>query len=163
MDLNQLHSFKKNNMNSTYGWSPKVGIKVNDYKFKSVDSVYRDFYKDLIGDYSLDGVKPLTKQQIFDLTFKWNELTNYFIQTKGEKWYDTEVCWCLLSFMENLPIEFLREYQDRINWKLACESQFLTEDTIWEFKDKVIWNILKKRCIMSDELLKKAKEGGYIK
>jgi len=103
---------------------------------------------------------PLTKQQIFDLTFKWN-LAPSFKVTCDDWWNSYSYWWRICAFGEELSEEFLREYQDRIDWFIISKNQNLSEEFIWEFKDKLnLKSVIRRGRVyrMSPDFLKKLEE-----
>lgn len=53
-------------------------------------------------------------------------------QAELDYWYGT-------SRYEQLSEEFIRNYQDKVNWTCISQYQILSEDFIREFADKVNW------------------------
>ena len=47
----------------------------------------------------------------------------------------TTIDWDGISYIKNLPEDFIREYKDNFNWALLSKNQTLSEDIIREFKD----------------------------
>jgi len=119
----------------------------------------KDFQKEL-----------LTKEQIFNLTFKWHQpLFDLFRKEKGEEWYNKSfVCWDCISVAKNSDIseDFLREYANKVNWKLLVRYRKLSEDFIMEFKDKLdLKRVLMYQNLSEDfkeKVIKLAREKGDI-
>ena len=65
--------------------------------------------------------------------------------------------WVTLSCAP-LPEDFIREFQDRVDWRYISEYQKLSEDFIREFKDRVYWRYISKYQVCSKKFLK---EFGY--
>jgi len=53
----------------------------------------------------------LTKQQIYDLEFKWNLPSKYRVE--GTEWWNDERYWKDVVFNNTLPDEFYKEYEDQ--------------------------------------------------
>lgn len=53
-----------------------------------------------------------------------------------------------------LSEDFIRRYQDKLNWRVISECQTLSEDFIREFKDKVRWDSISWRQILSEDFIK---------
>ena len=56
-----------------------------------------------------------------------------FIQTNNN------VNLCEISFYYKLSENFIRKFQDKVEWHFISEYQNLSESFIREFKDKVYW------------------------
>ena len=53
-----------------------------------------------------------------------------------------------------LTEEYIREFQDKVDWKSISWRQKLSEEFIREFKDKVNWRVISRRQTLSDEFIK---------
>ena len=58
-----------------------------------------------------------------------------------EKYYDPDFNWYNENFYKEnvLSADFIREFQDKINWCYVAQSFWLTEKILNEFKDKIDW------------------------
>ena len=58
-----------------------------------------------------------------------------------EKYYDPDFNWYNENFYKEnvLSADFIREFQDKINWCYVSKSFWLTENILNEFKDKIDW------------------------
>lgn len=54
----------------------------------------------------------------------------------------TEDEWEWVSINSNLSEDFIREFQDKLNWYNISEYQKLSEDFIREFQYEVEWNLI---------------------
>lgn len=59
--------------------------------------------------------------------------------------FQDEVDWVIVSYVQNLSENFIREFQDKVSWIHISHSQQLSEDFIKEFQDKLDWNIIMKQ------------------
>ena len=57
-----------------------------------------------------------------------------------------------------LPVEFLRDFQDKIDWKTASICQRLSEDSIREFQDRVDWTAISKYQNLSEDFIREFKD-----
>lgn len=48
----------------------------------------------------------------------------------------------------DLPIGFIREFQDKFNWSLVTKKCYLYDDFIREFHDKIDWTIIPRLSII---------------
>jgi len=86
-------------------------------------------------------MKKMTKQQEFDLIFKYPELgftqENLYNEEKWKSIYPTNA---YFGKIIKVPIDFVREYKDYISWDHGgINLETFNEDFIIEFKDKILW------------------------
>jgi len=106
----------------------------------------------------------LTKQQLFDLQFKYSELNPKYGSGKLiEDWWYNYHAWLNLCLNEKLPIDFIREFKDYLIWETVSYYQNLSEDIIREFKDCVIWKYILERQDISSEFIEEMRSEGYLK
>jgi len=126
--------FQKFVLNTTYGAMSK------NSNFLNIKDMYPETMLQ-IDDISYE--KPLTKQQIFNLQFKWDvarpdEFNARFF--KKEMWYDTKY-WRSVSSKIDTPEDFIREFKDRIMWDYITLFRVeFSEEFKEEFKDKLKLN-----------------------
>ena len=74
-----------------------------------------------------------------------------------EEYYNPNFDWSVFGFYSNniLTEDFIREFQDKVNWKCISFYQTLSEDFIIEFKDKVDWEYISKYQKLSEDFIKK--------
>ena len=75
---------------------------------------------------------------------------------KWEKFYNPEFDWDDWKFYTDniLSEDFIREFQDKVDWLYICKFQKLSEDFIREFKDKVWWrNIFINQTLSEDFIM----------
>ena len=53
-------------------------------------------------------------------------------------------CWKTVTYTQNLSIQFIKDFKDKINWYFASKYLNLNEQLISEFKDKVNWYFIFK-------------------
>ena len=63
-------------------------------------------------------------------------------------------CWYEVSEHEGLTEDFIREFQDKVDWDCISECQRLSEDFIREFKDKVDWYWISKNQYLSEDFIR---------
>ena len=118
-------------MNYMYGIT-----KIKDYSVA-------DMYPNSVLNFPIEFIEknenfkiPLTKQQIFDLQFKWNLLPDSDIKVELKEWWDDPIYWkCICKYRE-LSEDFIREYRNRVNWVYISLCQKLSEEFIMEFIDR---------------------------
>ena len=66
-----------------------------------------------------------------------------------------------LSHYQILSEDFIREFQDKVNWKLISQYQTLSENFIREFKDKVDWDSISRYQRLSEEFIEEFKNKIY--
>ena len=74
------------------------------------------------------------------------QLKNIKKKISWEEYYNPDFDWGNCEFYKNnkLSEDFIREFQDKVNWYCISACQKLSEDFIREFKNKVNWkNIFK--------------------
>jgi hypothetical protein len=54
-----------------------------------------------------------------------------------------------------LTADFLREYQDKLNWHTVTLYQDLSEELILEFQDKVNWEMISAYYDLSEDFIRK--------
>jgi hypothetical protein len=59
----------------------------------------------------------------------------------------------VISYAQNLSEAFIRQFVDRVNWKLISEKQNLSEAFIREFADKVNWEEISKEQTLSKSFI----------
>ena len=77
-----------------------------------------------------------------------------------EQYYDPEFDWNNYDFYRNnkLTEDFIREFQDKVNWWLISEYQKLSEDFIREFKDNVSWVDISIAQVLSEDFIREFKD-----
>ena len=60
---------------------------------------------------------------------------------KWEDYYNPNFDWTSVQFYIGnvLSEDFIREFQDKVNWEMISVTQKLSEDFIREFQNKVDW------------------------
>ena len=76
------------------------------------------------------------------------ELSEDFIRE-----FQDRVDWTLISKHQKLSEEFIREFQDRVDWEKISRYQRLSEKFIGEFKDKVDWEKISWNQKLSSQFL----------
>ncbi|KAF8766573.1 hypothetical protein HNY73_019622 [Argiope bruennichi] len=62
--------------------------------------------------------------------------------------------WKLISEYQKLSEDFIREFQYKVNWKLISEYQKLSEDFIREFRNKVDWGNISYHQKLSEDFIR---------
>lgn len=79
---------------------------------------------------------------------------NELLGTEYKK--DSEINWKKISSMEfRLNEDFIREFQDMLDWGTVSICQNLSEVIIEEFKDKVSWDDISSCQILSENFIRK--------
>ena len=74
----------------------------------------------------------------------------------NEKFYKDKVDWHEISFsqQQELSENFIREFEDKVDWFFISCSQKLSENFIREFRDKVDWWGISRYQIISKNFIK---------
>ena len=67
--------------------------------------------------------------------------------------FQDSVDWYNISRYQTLSEGFIREYQDRVYWNEISFEQTLSEDFLREFENRIIWETASQTQNMSDEFL----------
>jgi hypothetical protein len=62
--------------------------------------------------------------------------------------------WKMICSSVLLSEDFIREFQDKLNWAYTSTCQILSEDFIKEFQDKVDWDIISAKQVLSEEFVR---------
>ena len=81
------------------------------------------------------------------------QLSENFIR----KFQDT-VNWDYISQYQKLSEDFIREFKDKVNWEYISEYQKLSEDFIREFQDKVNWYCIPAFQKLSEDFIREFKD-----
>jgi len=149
--------------NYVYGKTPPLKIHYGSTGSTNPNSVLKDMdYQSLYPNFMFgrDTIpekfdKPLTKQQLFDLQFKWDLVPSGTNIIKNAEWWDDPNYWYRISLFSELSEDFIMEYEDRVNWFCISMTQNLSEDFVRKFKDKLNLECLLKsyRHNLSSEFL----------
>lgn len=82
------------------------------------------------------------------------EITEEFIR---EHYQDQNWDWSDI-FMNNLSIDFIREFKDILPWRYISEYKELCDKDFHEFKDKINWGIASSYQKLSPEILNRFEE-----
>ena len=66
--------------------------------------------------------------------------------------------WTIISSMDGLPEDVIREYQYRVDWKIISSEQPLSESFIREFQDKVDWFFISSHQNLSESFIEEFKD-----
>jgi len=107
-------------------------------------------------------MKEFTKQQIFNLQFKWSDIKpKYYINgdKRIKEWWNYEEYWTNISeYVKPLPVDFIREFKDYVNWYLIGMCQKLSEEFMREFSYYLCWYDLPMYQKLSENLIKENKD-----
>lgn len=70
--------------------------------------------------------------------------------------YDND--WAIISSMEGLPEDLIKEYQYKVDWKTISSEQPLSEQFIREFADKVDWFFISECQNLSEPFIEEFKD-----
>lgn len=73
---------------------------------------------------------------------KYKKYTEDQLKIFIDKFGDDEDFWMIISAMQELSEEFMREYADKIYWDNATTSQKMSEQFMIEYADKLNWDHL---------------------
>ncbi len=96
-------------------------------------------------------MKDLVKKEIEELIeyYHLNSSIEEFINKNDNKY------WSVFSRYKVLSEDFIREFQDYVDWKEISWNQILSESFIEEFKEKVNWiSICRKQKLSKDFIIK---------
>ena len=68
--------------------------------------------------------------------------------------FQNEIDWWAISIHQKLSEDFIREFQNRVNWAAIASYQKLSEDFIREFQSKVDWEAISKYQKLSEEFIR---------
>ena len=94
----------------------------------------------------------------------WGQISGY--QKLPEDFireFQDKINWNIISEYQTLSEDFIREFQDKVNWDIISVSQNLSEDFIREFKDKVNWRWISAYQILSEDFIREFKNKVYDK
>ena len=83
--------------------------------------------------------------------------------------YKTLICWDFgiwdnghnTPSYKNISIEFIREFQDKVDWwEISC-LQLLNEDLIREFRNRVCWKAISYHQKLSEKIIREFKDNVY--
>lgn len=81
------------------------------------------------------------------------QLERYVELAYGDK--PNSMDWREISEIENLPIEFISKYSERLDWKVLSYSQKLSEEMIELYSDKVSWHTISYYQKLSEKFMEK--------
>ena len=87
--------------------------------------------------------KHLEWEKYYDPNFDWNDGDFYFKNKLSEDFireFQDKVNWLAISWYQKLSEDFIREFQDKVNWYYISSNQKFSENFIKEFQDKVDWD-----------------------
>ena len=66
--------------------------------------------------------------------------------------FQNYINWGVISWHKTLSEEFIREFQDKVNWYYISCYQRLSKEFVIEFSDKINFTFLMKNNNISDEI-----------
>ena len=72
--------------------------------------------------------------------------------------FQDKVNWNLISHYQKLSEDFIREFQDKVSWGTISYSQTLSADFIREFQDKMNWESISKYQKLSEDFIREFKD-----
>ena len=110
----------------------------------------------------------LTKQQIFDLQFKYDIKATPSIMKKKNWWNHIEYWrWIFDTKSSSIPEEFFRMYINVIDelggyyWEIISRQAIFSEDFIREFQDKVYWEGVSSIPNLSEDFIREFQDKVY--
>jgi hypothetical protein len=83
----------------------------------------------------------------------WNIVIYQKLSESFIREFQDKLKWKMVSSHQKLSENFIREFQDKVHWASISEFQELSEDFISEFQDKVKWNKITKYQNLSKEFI----------
>jgi 1,2-phenylacetyl-CoA epoxidase catalytic subunit len=80
--------------------------------------------------------------------FDWNCISSHDLSEDFMREFQNKINWQMISQYQKLSEGFIREFQDKLNWFWISMRQVLSESFIREFQEKLWWGIIP----MSQEL-----------
>jgi len=112
-------------------------------------------------------MKLLTKQQLFNLEIKYPEIKQFgeavlffYPTVEQHGWYNNPKVWKEISEKCRLTEDFMREFQEYLNWHYICRHQTLSEDFIKEFQHQFNigdWSAISYRQILTEDFMREFK------
>ena len=96
-------------------------------------------------------------EQYYSPDFDWANIAFYANNILSEEFireFQDKINWKHVSRCQKLSEDFIREFQDKVNWKEISWNQKLSEDFIREFQDKVYWNNISSFQTLSENFIK---------
>lgn len=86
----------------------------------------------------------------------WNEIHNKFVLSEDFiREFQDHLDWKLISKQEDeLSEDFIREFQHRVDWREISKHQDLSEDFIRDFEDDVDWREISKHQNLSEDFIR---------
>ena len=72
--------------------------------------------------------------------------------------FQDELNWIYISKCQKLSEDFIREFKDRVDWEFISEYQVLSEDFIREFKYELDWDYLSFHQVLSEDFIREFKD-----
>ena len=105
--------------------------------------------------------KKLKWEDYYDPTFNWDDWEFYKKNKLFEEFireFQDKVNWYYISKYQTLSENFIREFQDKVNWKVISHYQKLSENFIREFQDRVDWQVIAIHQTLSKEFKEEFKD-----
>jgi hypothetical protein len=72
--------------------------------------------------------------------------------------FQDKVDWKMVSMHSKLSEDFLREFSEKVEWFFLSYDQILSENFIREFKNRVHWSFISGYQILSDNFIEEFKD-----
>jgi len=99
----------------------------------------------------------LTKKQIFDIEFKYNNFPDFdksiYSKSKSIPYYTNDYFWFNLSLTYNLESDVFTDFKDLINWTIVSRERYLTENFIRKHKESVKWMLISSYQRLSEKFI----------
>ena len=95
---------------------------------------------------------------IFHLLQKMMRKVIYMKKEYGEIISKHNGDWGMISQINYLSEDFIREFQDKVVWDYVCYKQKLSEDFIREFQNKVNWHWISIHQTLSEDFINEFKD-----
>jgi hypothetical protein len=81
-----------------------------------------------------------TPEIIIPASTDWQAISNERLSEDFIREYQDRLNWNAICYSQTLSEPFIREMKDRVEWVFTSECQTLSESFIREFQDRVNWN-----------------------
>jgi len=116
--------------------------------------IAKDFdYDSNLLSFNSDNTLTVESRKHFVRQVDWCYCSQFDLPIDFIREFKDEVNWEWVSFCQKLSEDFIRECQDEVDWCGISEGQDLSEEFIREFKDKVDWYYIYKYKNLSEDFI----------
>ena len=112
--------------------------------------------------YFLENWKTIDSDRVNFIYETWCKIScGHILSEDFIREFQDKIDWHCISIYQKLSEEFIREFQDKVNWYEISSSQILSEEFIKEFADKVYWSRISSFQKLSGEFIKEFQDKVY--